>query len=420
MSTVRILGSIHGMVLRRLLAVWLLVALIATGIGYWVEVNRFEEGLIAVAMEDINTLTRSSPGANDANQLTVETRDFMSKNYLWIRAFDRDAKQIHEIHNPAQPELIRSLQEKTVLMPKDSTRHFEKITLNGTTIVRILVHLPASEFGPVTTFDGAFVLDPQHLRQQRDKLWRMIIGIVLASLATALVLYPVIIALNRDVIRASRDILRGNLETAAVLGAAISKRDSDTGEHNYRVALYAIYLAEAIGLKREQIRNLILGAFLHDVGKIGIPDAILLKPGRLDEEEIAVMRQHVSLGLDIVANSHWLAPARDVIGHHHEKFDGTGYAQSLAGEEIPLNARIFAVVDVFDALVSQRPYKPPLLLTAALSILRDGCGKHFDPVLVNAFTTIAEQAYQAVNGKSEHALSEMLGQRLPSYFFLSR
>src|SRR5574343_128223 len=101
------------------------------------------------------------------------------------------------------------------------------------------------------------------------------------------------------------------------------------------------------------------------------------------------MKQHVGLGLDIIANSHWLAAAGEVIGNHHEKFDGSGYPQGRRGEEIPLNARIFAIVDVFDALMSQRPYKVPMALEQALAILREGRGSHFDAALVDAFVDIA-------------------------------
>ena len=270
--------------------------------------------------------------------------------------------------------------------------------------------------GRKLSLEGAYNIDAQEVQRQRDKLWRFLGAIVLVTLMTTLALYPVILSLNRNVLRASREILQGNIETAAVLGAAIAKRDSDTGEHNYRVTLYAIALAEKVGLEREQIRHLTLGAFLHDVGKIGIPDAILLKPGRLDENEFATMKQHVGLGLEIIANSRWLAPAGEVIGNHHEKFDGSGYPEGRCGEDIPLNARIFAIVDVFDALMSKRPYKPPMALEQALEILRAGRGQHFDSALVDAFCDIADERYRALCDLSETALSEILVAHVSRHF----
>ena len=165
-------------------------------------------------------------------------------------------------------------------------------------------------------------------------------------------LYPVIITLSRRVIRFSDQVTKGNLEIVTVLGAAIAKRDSNTGSHNYRVTLYAIRLGEAVGTDKVDMRALILGAFLHDVGKIGIRDDILLKPTELNDEEVAIMHTHVQLGIGIIQTSEWLHATHDVIKYHHEKYDGSGYMKGLRGEEIPLEARIFAIVDVFDALTS--------------------------------------------------------------------
>jgi HD-GYP domain-containing protein (c-di-GMP phosphodiesterase class II) len=143
------------------------------------------------------------------------------------------------------------------------------------------------------------------------------------------------------------------------LGRAIAKRDSDTGAHNYRVAWIAARIAERLGLSGSAMQALIAGSFLHDVGKIGIPDAILLKPGRLDEQEMDTMRTHVAQGEEIVTGMGWLDGAQAVVAAHHEKWNGSGYPRGLAGEAIPLAARIFAVADVFDALCSKRPYKEP-------------------------------------------------------------
>ncbi|MBL8066764.1 MAG: HD domain-containing protein, partial [Chthonomonadaceae bacterium] len=262
-------------------------------------------------------------------------------------------------------------------------------------------------------FEGAFLLDQQTQDQQQEKIWRMLAFILFASLATVIAVYPIVLLLYRSLLKASKDILRGNLEIASVLGTAIAKRDSDTGEHNYRVTLYAIRLAEAVNLPMAEMRSLILGAFLHDVGKIGIPDAILLKPGRLSETEFAAMRKHVELGLDIVAPSHWLLIARDIIGKHHEKYDGSGYPLGLCGEAIPLTARIFAIVDVFDALTSHRPYKVPMPVEDAVSILLKHSGQHFDPALVGQFTRIVADIHAEICAKSEAELAEKLGQLLP-------
>jgi len=417
MGAVYTLKTIHRSILLRLLSVWLLLTPLAVGVGYWIEVGKLEEGVAAVVSQQ---LQRVSIDIQDNevrdDQRYRATREFIGRSYLFIRLRDERGGLLKEVENPEFKSLTSKLRSELVPIPRDDDRHVDRYVIDGVTILRVAVGLPRYPVGLPRAVESAFVIDPLELQQQRDKLWRFVGSIVLVSLATTLVLYPVILSLNREVLSASRDILQGNIETAAVLGAAIAKRDADTGEHNYRVTLYAIALAEKIGLEREQIRHLTLGAFLHDVGKIGIPDGILLKPGRLNEAEFATMKQHVGLGLDIIANSHWLAPAAEVIGNHHEKLDGSGYPQGRRGEDIPPNARIFAIVDVFDALMSKRPYKPPMALEQALEILRAGRGQHFDSALVDAFCDIANERYRALCDLSETALSEILVAHVSRHF----
>lgn len=229
-----------------------------------------------------------------------------------------------------------------------------------------------------------------------------------AALVTALLLYPIFRALNRGILGSLETVVRGNLEMAMVLGTAISQRDSGTGSHNFRVALYAIRLAEVLGEDRVDMTALVLGALLHDVGKIGIPDAILLKPGPLTGEETLVMRSHVHKGLDIIGSSRWLQLAQGVIRCHHERFDGRGYPDALRGQGIPLEARIFAIVDVFDALTSLRPYHPPVPFEEAMEMLEAEAGRHFDPVPLAAFWRVARAAHGALSRASEEELQALL------------
>lgn len=171
-----------------------------------------------------------------------------------------------------------------------------------------------------------------------------------------------------------------------------------------------------MSLNREYIESLILGAFLHDVGKIGIPDQILLKPGRLNAEEFEIMKRHVVFGGEIIQDSAWLKGARDVVLFHHEKFDGSGYPHGLYGNDIPHGARLFAVVDVFDALMSKRPYKEPFLIEDALIILLDGAGRHFDPNVVNIFVSIASELYSELGQEDQKYLQMTLKEIISMYF----
>ena len=163
--------------------------------------------------------------------------------------------------------------------------------------------------------------------------------------------------------------------------------DDDTGYHIERVGDYAAVLAEAMGKSRRYAELLRAAAPMHDIGKIGIPQSILQKKGKLTDEEWTVMRQHPLIGEQILADSR--APliqlAAELAGSHHEKWDGSGYPRNLSGEAIPLSGRIVAVADVFDALTTERCYKPAFPLETAYAILKEGSGQHFDPTVVETF-----------------------------------
>ena len=211
-------------------------------------------------------------------------------------------------------------------------------------------------------------------------------------------------------------LLTANLEMLEMLGAMIAKRDSDTSAHNYRVTIYSVRLAEALGLGLQHIRALIKGAFVHDIGKIAIPDHILLKPGRLDEQEFAIMRTHVQHGVEVVSGSSWLNDAIEVIHYHHEKYNGDGYPDGLTGEAIPLNARIFAIIDVFDALTSHRPYKEAMSIEKSMAIITESSGSHFDPQIVGVFLPLVPKWYAELSSLNEAAVVQLMRELIYCYF----
>ncbi len=179
---------------------------------------------------------------------------------------------------------------------------------------------------------------------------------------------------------------KAQTEMLQKLVAASEFRDNDTGNHIKRMSQYAVAIAEAIGVDEQGCKLLELAAPMHDIGKVGIPDNILQKPGNLTAEEFATMQQHPLIGARILTGDHPLIEAsRDISLTHHEKWDGSGYPQGLAGEDIPLFGRICALADVFDALTSSRPYKKAWPLDEALDFIRKNAGSHFDPHLVDAF-----------------------------------
>jgi len=171
------------------------------------------------------------------------------------------------------------------------------------------------------------------------------------------------------------------------LGRAAEYKDTDTGEHIARMSRYSKVLALAYGMSEYEAEQLKQAAPMHDVGKIGIPDSVLLKPGRLNENEYEHMKQHALIGAKILENSTspLLQLAHKLALEHHEKWDGTGYPYGLKGEEISIEGRIVTIADVFDALTSKRPYKKAWSVEEALDLLKDEAGKHFDPQLVDLF-----------------------------------
>ena len=415
------MASIHRIVLRRLITAWVIVSFLIGGIAYYIETEKIDEAIVALAASQATDfapegLDTGKHSQEELARLSGQAEDFVRKNFVVIELYDRDKKRIIEAVNPKYEHIENQLKQYKHKFPLDNSNHYEKYFIGEDTVVQVLVPLPSKLGGNAGFFEGVFVVDRNTLEDFRRQLWHTLGAVLIAVLATSFLLYPVIISLNRDVLRFSQEVLKGNLEMASVLGAAIAKRDSDTGDHNFRVTLYAIKLGEAVGLDANAMRQLIHGAFLHDVGKIGISDNILLKPGKLSDEEFAIMRTHVALGVDIIAKSDWLQGAREVIEGHHEKFDGKGYLRGLKGEEIPLNARIFAIVDVFDALTSRRPYKEPMSLDTALGIIQKDAGTHFDPKLVRTFAEIAPAMYASIGSAGENELSEQLRAQAMHYF----
>jgi putative nucleotidyltransferase with HDIG domain len=190
----------------------------------------------------------------------------------------------------------------------------------------------------------------------------------------------------------------GNLErsydiTLEALGNALDLKDAETEGHSKRVTAFTIAIARAMGLSADQIRVIARGAFLHDIGKMAIPDAILRKPGALTPDEMATMREHAYRGYQMLRIIPFLAEAAEIVYSHQEKFDGSGYPRGLKGEEIPLGARIFSVADTLDAITSDRPYRPAQTLTAARIEIEKWSGRQFDPDVVKIFMAMKENIW---------------------------
>ncbi len=193
--------------------------------------------------------------------------------------------------------------------------------------------------------------------------------------------------------RALRDLDKAHVETIQHLAAAAEYKDEDTADHVRRMTAYSVVIAQGLDLDREEVDLIRISSPMHDVGKIGIPDSILLKPGKLDPQEWETMKTHTSIGGRILGTgaSDYMNMGTLIALSHHEKWDGSGYPSGLSGEDIPLSGRICAVADVFDALTSKRPYKDAFPVPKSLDIMRQERGIHFDPQVLDVFLDRLEE-----------------------------
>ncbi|MBE0514489.1 two-component system response regulator [Sulfurimonas sp.] len=198
---------------------------------------------------------------------------------------------------------------------------------------------------------------------------------------------------TKEIKRALKKLKEASLETIHRLSLAAEYKDEETGAHIVRMSHYCAAIARQMGLDEHTVETILYAAAMHDIGKIGTLDKVLLKPAKLDASEWEIMKQHAHIGAEILKDSdaEFIKMGEIIARSHHEKFDGSGYPDGLKGTQIPIAGRIAAVADVFDALISKRPYKEAFSVEKSLSIIKEGRGGHFDPEVVDAFFAIQEE-----------------------------
>ena len=214
---------------------------------------------------------------------------------------------------------------------------------------------------------------------------------IMLLLAASVIVWVIVDRVERNLQRArdsEAEVRRSYDLTLEAWSKILEHRDRETRGHTERVTAMADELSRLMGISGQSLVDVRRGALLHDIGKLAVPDSILLKRGELTEAEWALMREHPILAHDVLSPIHYLQDALDIPWCHHEKWDGTGYPRSLRGDDIPLAARVFAVVDVWDALTSDRPYRPAMERHSALEHIRSLAGSHFDPKVVTAFLSL--------------------------------
>ena len=406
----------------RIAGISILLAAIASPIAWFVTQERTEEATVSLAIEESKRLLQhfdatELAGPEAGEHATQAAQIFTGGLFDIAEIYDRQGKKLAEAMTGDGAAVENILPGHG--QPSYSRAFYDSLRLpDGRWVMRIFVPLQsADEHSPVTGyFEGVRIMPEWQRQQMLANALTAALMIGLASLLCGAVIYPVVVHLSADNAQKAREVLDSHISMMEALGRAIAKRDSDTGAHNYRVALISAQIAERLGFDDHAMQSLIAGSFLHDVGKIAIPDAILLKPGKLDEQEFEIMRTHVCQGEEIVTGMGWLDGANAVVASHHEKWNGRGYPRHLQGEDIPLSARIFAVADVFDALCSKRPYKAPMSFVAVMDILEQDTGSHFDPQVMAVFRPMAAEIHRALVDAPEELVQNLLEQRVRRHF----
>ncbi len=418
-------SNINKLLLKRLVFLWLLASVVVGGVVFYIEIEAVDDEVVALGLTHAysidKTLIERLPqnDANDKVALQTIVEAMTQQHFVAAEIYNSEQLILAESVSFGNKKVEDEIDARHQAFPLDHDNHYKKFYIDKVTYIQFMV--PLLHAGQLHGyFEGVYRVDQAELDDIMARLYHTLLIVLAIILATFVMIYPVILYLNRQLIAFTKALFKANIELMEVMGNAISKRDSVTNSHNYRVTLYAVRFGEVLKLEPTTMSDLIGGSFLHDVGKIGIEDGILRKHGSLDVNEFERMRKHVQMGVEIVSKAKWLRGASQLIEFHHEKYDGSGYLQGLKGEAIPLIARLFAIVDVFDALCSERPYKTPMSLDAALQIMSQQRGRHFDPELLDTFFQLAPQLYKHINKASHSKLTRMLSVAVHKHLFNAR
>ncbi|MDH5327975.1 MAG: HD domain-containing protein [Gammaproteobacteria bacterium] len=415
--------GLNKRLILRLILVWLSLSSLIGVLVYYLELADVDEYVVELVVNDAKTFDRAlidlidSPDQGQITKLQRKADSLIERHYSLVDVYDLNQAHVVTAERELDHDIRNIIEPRHHQLPLDRRIHFDKFSINGQLYLQVLVPLKNSQSEVAGYFEGVYLVEDEVLSAINRRIYRTLLLVVVSLLACAVVLYPVILRLNQHLYNFSKKMLHANLQLMDVLGNAIAVRDETTNSHNYRVTLYAVRIGEAVSLNHKDMRSLIAGSFLHDVGKIGIRDEVLRKPHGLNEAEQQHMREHVLLGLDVVGNTEWLEGARDVIEFHHERFDGSGYMGGLKGVNIPLIARIFAIADVFDALTTKRDYKEAYDFTDAMNMMWQEKGKHFDPWLLTLFKGFAAELYKQIHSADDATLENILTQEIDRYFF---
>jgi putative nucleotidyltransferase with HDIG domain len=343
-------------------------------------------------------------------------QELIKNNIIRLEIIDSFNKKVFQYDENSLPPYVISVFKTISLLPSETSKYI-MLPINDEIFALVYTKKIKYYDNKVYSLKMVITLPSKTITMMRSAMKKIFIAVSIILALVVMSIFPIVYYQFRELDEGKRKLLRSNFQTLAVLGSAIALRDNDTADHNYRVTYFAIRLAEVLRMPVNDFPALIKGAFLHDIGKIGIPDSILLKHGKLSTDEYLSMKKHVDYGLDIVKSIEWLQDDTvSIIAYHHERIDGSGYPKGIKGEKIPYCARIFAIADVFDALISKRPYKNPLSVQESLLFIQNNANILFDSAMVEAFTSIAESVYTECYYLKTDALEKLLIDTVKPYF----
>jgi len=402
----------------------IILILISSGSIYYVKKNNLYTKLGVEIKEHFDLCMNEGKKCFDKNETVVSTnfiKHIKMIDFSFFNILDENNNNLYTYKEPnIEKDTIQFLQNKfsstrqTTKNKKDIKYDSFKVK-NGEYYLSIVYPI-IFHHHLIGYVIGYKEINKNIIKGVENNIYHVITTIILSILIFSLVILPIIYNAYKRLKKIEKKLLLNNIETIHTLGNAIALRDSDTNEHNYRVTLYAVKFAVSIGLNQNQIQRLIIGSFLHDVGKIGISDTILLKNSRLTDDEFKIMKEHVNKGIELIKDKEWLENARDIIKYHHEKYDGSGYPNGIIAENIPVIARLFSIVDVFDALTSKRPYKDALNYEDSINLLNQESETHFDKVFLENFIKISKDLYTKINAMSPKQLKDELNSTIKKYF----
>ena len=360
----------------------------------------------------IKTVDFIKKGDNYAILISELTNDFKKDNIDFIGLYNFDGSTLFEIENKKNSKIINSIIDEE---DKYNLHNEHKLIIIND--YNAYLYIKAKIDSQNYYLNMLIKLDDNKLEVIKNDVYFTLFVVFITIFIVVISILPIVYSQYKKLLSMKNKLISSNIDTLKLLGNVIAKRDSDTIEHNYRVTYYSVKVAESMNKNRFFIEELIKGAFLHDIGKIAISDNILLKPAKLNFNEFELMKTHVLHGIDMVKNVPWLQNSMKVILNHHEKVDGSGYPNRKYGDDIPLEARIFAICDVFDALTSKRPYKESFSIDESIKIIKNDIGIHFDSEIVIYFEDICKVMYEEIDGKNIKELEVVFNNTLKPYFF---